>query len=155
MRPFAIRRAIPRDADLIKCRSEDSDEWEASVLGGLDHLKKSIEMSAECLTIHRGLDRPHLIVGVVKSPHGGADITWMVMSENAAEHGLTIMRDFKPDMDGFFERWPNTQCVSYESNIVHHRWLRYIGYVEKGTIKSGPYDLNFKHFVKVESPKNV
>lgn len=133
-------------------RQEDIDEWEASFDGGIEaNLEDSIRSSliyGECLTVEDGASNlPLVIVGALPDAHGTVH-TWMVMAEGSEPKALAMMYHHKHEVDGFFERWPNTVCYSHEQNLVHHRWLLYVGYRRMEAVVAGPKNATFFTFVK-------
>lgn len=146
--PFLVTDALPVDADLIslRVRKEDIDEWAISTTEKfIPALSESIRTSEGCVTIFDRQDLPVLIAGGQPWPDGRV-LTWMVIAQGLEDYGLALMKDYRPPLDAFLSRWPEHECFSDARNEVHHKWLRYLGYIDQGIVKWGPYGAPFIHF---------
>ena len=110
-------------------RQEDLEEWEASVEGGLVWLPGSIADSTErvCLA-DAASDDPLVLFGVIdRGPDLPADI-WMVASVFGPPRAVAAWHLAIDWIKGFWERWPDVHCWSDARNLVHHRWLEWLGF---------------------------
>lgn len=155
MKRFIVRPSKAEDAEaMIECaRHEDALEWDASCTGGLkDNLAWSIAWCnnvGEAITVHdTQTGRPVLIGGAQpQASNIRRVLTWMVVAEGAdTGWGLVLMKDYRDDLMGFFKRWPRTECFSDVRNVLHHRWLTYLGYDEVDRVPWGPHGKMFIQF---------
>jgi hypothetical protein len=155
-RRFIVRPSLPTDAALMLsyARHEDRNEWDISVPGGLeDHLESSISycsVHGEALAVEeRETGRIMMLAGAQPQAFKPDMIlSWMVLAEGCEQWGLVFMKDYAEDLQGFFDRWPRTECFSDARNTIHHRWLTYVGYEHCGIVPWGPFSLPFIHFKK-------
>lgn len=152
MTVFIFRPSRLGDSHTMVPRQEDIEEWDASFAGGIKaNLEDSIRSSliyGECLTVEDGdSNLPLVIVGALPDAHGTVH-TWMVMAAGSEPKALAMMYHHKDEVDGFFERWPNTVCYTHHKNLVHHRWLAYVGYRVTGVNRAGPLSELFYQFTK-------
>jgi hypothetical protein len=155
-RRFFVRDAIEKDAISMQkvARLEDRQEWQISVVGDFqENLRQSIRHCRKHGEVKVVIDsvtfEPMMLGGAQPQAHDPSIIlTWLVVSHKCMAWALTFMKDYREDLEGFFGRWPKTECYSDSRNVVHHRWLRYLGYEEVEEVLWGPYDLPFLHFRK-------
>lgn len=150
---FLVRPANGLDALVMMdlARREDAAEWDASVEGGLKQLGWSVAWCAqygEAITvIDTHTTKPVLIGGAQPQSYDlNRILTWMVVAEGGEEWGLVLMKEYREALDGFFRRWPVTECFSDSRNILHHRWLQYLGYELVEEVEWGALSYPFKHF---------
>lgn len=134
-------------------RHEDAREWSVSCVNGLDQLEPSImwcRKHGEAICVEDlKTAQPMMIGGAQPQTYDKSIIlTWLVLAEGCETWGLTFMKDYRHDLDGFFERWPKTECYSDARNVIHHRWLQYLGYELVAEVLWGHLDLPFLHFRK-------
>lgn len=153
-RRFIVRESWSEDGYrmLRLARQADRKEWDASVLGGLtEHLVSSISFSkthGEAITVEDTETGQPMMIGGAHPGDQGQVLTWLVLAEGCEQWGLAFMKDYREDLDGFFSRWPKTECFSDSRNLVHHRWLEFLGYQFRQEVLWGPYDLPFIHYRK-------
>lgn len=150
---FIVRPVLSGDAArMLKIvRHEDKVEWDCSVAGGLGLLEACIMFSrtrGEAIMVEDTVTGLPMMIGGVQPGAPGQLLTWLVLAEGCETWGLTFMKDYRHDLDGFFSRWPRTECYSDARNVVHHRWLEYLGYRLHQEVLWGPYDYPFLHFRK-------
>lgn len=147
---YILRRSVCWDAwsMMQDVRQADLDEWAKSLKGGLQgHLWDSVLLSDEAWTVMDDRDRScHLMYGVVGVGKGCPAITWMVATNRAQMDALWLCARLRPYYTEFFKQWPLTECFSAPENIVHHRWLQWLGYHHARTLSWGAYGHNFFHF---------
>lgn len=142
-----LRRATAEDALQIlgDIRDEDVAEWEASVTGGIFWLEECLRTSDEAVTLaDRASNVPLVIFGCHDKSPLPADI-WMVASvfgPARANVGWYLSIDW---INEFWDRWPDVHCNSHIHNVVHHRWLDWLGF-ERGTWVR-PWGVKGEHFI--------
>jgi hypothetical protein len=156
---YRLRSSAIRDADTVlrDIRQEDTDEWDASVEGGVEeHLGYSIMMSDECWTLaDYRTDEAHVIFGVKSYAAKGRAYasTWMLGTNRSAKDATWLLQAGREFSREFFERWPLTECWSDARNTHHHRWLLWEGYAPNARSEAhGPLGLPFIHFLKEQQP---
>lgn len=125
-----LRPARLEDAELIleDIRDEDVEEWRASVNGGIFWLEDCLRTSTEAVTLcDRPSGRPLVLFGCHRRDEGPSDI-WMVASVEGPARATVGWYLAKEWIDAFWERWPDVHCNSHVSNVVHHRWLEWLGF---------------------------
>jgi len=124
IRPGTVADAIslaprlrPEDALEISLTSEDSLE---------KTLLDSLEQSTECFAAE--VDGLVIAMGGFRLLPGRIGIPWMVGSPEIEEYPVSMVAAGRVAVD----RWAS-QCdvmanVTHKDNVVHHRWLRHIGF---------------------------
>lgn len=152
-RRFIVRDANGRDALAMMdlARPEDAREWDASIVGGLKQLGWSVAWCAqygEAIAVIDTLTNKPVLIGGAQPQHHDLSriLTWMVVAEGAEAWGLVLMKEYREYLEGFFKRWPRTECYSDSRNTLHHRWLTYLGYELVEEVEWGSSSLPFMHF---------
>lgn len=142
-----LRRATADDALLIlgDIRDEDVAEWEASVDHGIFWLENCLLQSTEAVTLaDRASDVPLVIFGCIDKSPLPADI-WMVASvfgPARANVGWYLSMEW---INEFWERWPDVHCNSHVNNLVHHRWLDWLGFERSPYVR--PWGVKGEQFI--------
>ena len=156
---YALVTATAWDAMWLAkhARHADAAEWDASVEGGLTHLKAIVEASREALTLKRpgrpeayvmaGIGYPETDEDLGKDKQPYLPVTWMLAAEGFLEReGLHLMQNSKPYFEAFFKRHPVSECWSHVDNKLHHRWLEWMGYHLHSIGKWGWQDATFHQY---------
>lgn len=101
-------------------------EWDASIVGGVDNLYRSIAVSKECYTVADTWGGvAHIIFGIVTEPE---PTVWLLGTNQGQRDCAWILHECREFYTEFFQRWPSTVCYTAPENVVHHRWLRWMGF---------------------------
>lgn len=136
-----LRNATEEDGVTIlgEIRQEDIEEWNASIEGGICWLRDSIRQSTEAVSlVDKATGHPIVIFGVIPRDRLPTDI-WMVASVFGPPRAMVAWHLCIDWIEGFWRRWPDVHCWSDARNLVHHRWLEWLGF------QRGPRDRPWGH----------
>lgn len=146
---YILRPATVQDAKHLVPRLKDIEEWDAVAKDGHKLLAPCIAMSDEAWTIaeRKAPWVPHMIFGVVTEGNL-MPTTWLTGSDLAERDAMWLLQNARPFMAEFFGRWPLTQCYPDSRNVVHHRWLKWLGYEFIEEVRMGHLNHPFFYYIK-------
>lgn len=146
---YRLRPARVGDAlDILeRVRKVDLEEWEASASGGILHLPNAVKHAAECWCAYRTVTGSPEIIGGVNTGDGDP-YAWLIGTDLAERDAWWMLNDTREFWEQLWQRWPTCQCWSDDRNMVHHRWLEWMGFRLLGTEPWGHLGLPFRHYAR-------
>lgn len=135
-----------RKDDLNELLAAGYPNAEASLMDG-------VNSPDGCTTVDvEGLG-PVLMFGVGPHPYdslvGGV---WLLGSDDIARIRFPFLRQCRGVIEGFHEKYPVLMNYTDHRNALHHRWLKWCGFVFINTVPgNGPGNLPFYEFVRVRN----
>lgn len=83
---------------------------------------------------------------------GNGGKMWLFATKSAERRALSLHKILAVHLEEVEERWGLLSALADGRNVVHHKWLRWLGFEELAEIDIEPFGLPFKMFVK-ESAK--
>jgi|HigsolmetaAR202D_1030399.scaffolds.fasta_scaffold14958_2 Protein of unknown function (DUF2833). len=141
-----VHRMAPR------LRREDLEELQASGCESAHEALLDGLMSPDgCTTVVTGDGEPALMFGTV--PHPLDDMVgciWMLGTDEIEKNRVQFLRRSKEFIDRFHDKYPVLMNYTYYRNTVHHRWLRWCGFMFINKV-STPGGHDFYEFVRVRN----
>lgn len=130
-----VRPSTMEDVEYLSknLRVEDVEEVEAIGQTPFDALALGYRHSTICLTLvdpKTGL--PAGMVGVAPSPQiSDMGIIWLLGTPAIEQNTTAFLRGSKKVMQDIFKQVPYKAYYNYThaNNLVHHRWLKWLGFV--------------------------
>jgi hypothetical protein len=77
---------------------------------------------------------------------------WLFASEIAVPRSLSLHRILRPWLDDLHGRWPLIYAVADKRNVVHHKWMRWLGFSSLPEVYLPPFYLPFIVFTREDQP---
>lgn len=143
----ARRDHLPPILDDI--RAADLREWaagtgSADLVDGLDRVFQE-DRYAKAACDESGMAL--CMWGVDNLPDGSGWV-WLFATNRAVPLFLPIHRHLKSELGAILSRWPTLHAYSDARNLLHHRWLGWLGFTYGREVPLGPFGLPFKHYTK-------
>lgn len=143
---FDVRPTLFTDLEPLSrtLRADDVEEIAAaSGQGPYEGLVHSFNLSDECMTIWNGND-PAAIFGYKVVDPGIAAVVWMLGSDKIFEGKIEFLKRSRFWVDYVNSKAPLIYNLVYHKNVVHIKWLRWMGFVflrriEKAGVKGLPF----------------
>lgn len=147
-RPADISSLAPR------LRKADLDELLAAGYGNAEAALMEGFLSPDgCTTVIRPDGEPIMMFGVAPHPHDDLiGCVWLLGTDDIARNGVTFLRHSRQFIDRFHEKYPVLMNFTDCRNAVHHRWLRWCGFMFINMVPGrGPGNHPFYEFVRVRN----
>jgi hypothetical protein len=134
-------------------RPEDVSELEAGGYTPALALLFGLKNSTLCLTlIDPKTNLPGAIVGVGPSRFDKVGQIWLLGSKAIENNSVTFVRNSKKVLDVLFEASGYEALYNYthKPNTLHHKWLKWLGFVFLREMKRLPKDEPFYEFVRLK-----
>lgn len=151
-----IRSSSMEDVEYLSkhLRVEDVEEVEALNVTPFDALAIGLRHSTVCFTIidpKTGL--PCAMAGIAPAPHNpDLGVIWLLGTVAIEQNTVTFLRRSRPVMEALFQETPYKAVYNYThaNNIVHHRWLKWLGFVFLRKVTFGDHH-QFYEVIKIRS----
>lgn len=145
----------PREGDVefiaTHMRDHDARECEALGFAPLAALRESVRLSDNIYTMVDPLGKPIAMLGVGMGllPEWGA--VWLLGTKGIESSSVTFLRQSKEALQYVFKMSGKDVLYNYthESNEVHHRWLKWLGFKFIRKISLGPNGDQFIEFARL------
>lgn len=149
-----VRPSTEADVEYLSehMRKEDVEEVVAGGFSPLLALRYGLDNSRPCLT---GIDpttgHPGLMAGSTPcSTFDGFGRVWLLGTPAIEENTITFLRHSKHLLGVLFADYTALYNYTYERNVVHHNWLRWLGFSFLRRVELTPNN-HFYEFVKVRN----
>jgi hypothetical protein len=78
-------------------------------------------------------------------------VGWAVATNAAADHAFTLHMELGHHIKHIMDRGDVVECFSDARNVVHHRWMEWLGFKKIGETRMGPALLPFFWFERTRS----
>jgi hypothetical protein len=134
-------------------REGDQDECMAGGLTPIDALSLSYEKSIVSYTLHTPDGVPAAMTGVTASPMGRHfGCIWMLGTDDISKHKIYALRRCKPFLSNLYDEL-EMECFynyTYSQNMLHHNWLKWLGFTFLRTVALPPQGQDFFEFVRLK-----
>ena len=146
-KPTQLEDLIPLAENM---RPEDVEEVDAaSGLGAYEGLRAGFDSSDECITIWEH-DKPLAIFGYKITQPGISAVVWMLGSNEIFNNRIEFLRKSRFWVDYIHTKAPLLHNLVYHKNVVHIKWLRWLGFVFLRRIENtGVKGLPFIEFARL------
>ena len=79
---------------------------------------------------------------------GSSGQLWLFATNAAERQALSLHKVLVPNLRELEVAWPVLTALADARNVVHHRWLRWLGFEALSELPFGPFGLPFIMFVK-------
>ena len=148
-----IRPSIESDVAFIAdhMRVEDVEEVVAAGSDPFNSLSFGLAQSKPCLTLLNGEGTPIAMCGVAPGAYPNSGAIWLLGTQGIEEVPITFLRYSKQALDLMFKECGAEYVYNYTyaKNIVHHKWLKWLGFTFLRQVNLGPEGKPFIEFVKL------
>ena len=140
-----------RNLEQLAEHLRSADKIELTAATGKDVLsvlKRSVEISTICYVDHP--DQPNLIFGLSTFPEPRSAGIWMVGTDEIENQPIKFCRTAKAVINGFFELSDTIDYLcnyTHIDNVVHHKWLKWLGATLGPAMPYGPDGVLFRPFI--------
>lgn len=148
-----IRQATADDVKFLadNLRVEDVEEVEAIGVSPLYALSHGLETSQICWTLLDPSQTPIAMVGVGPSHNPQLGAIWLLGTRGIETNTYRFLKYSREALERLFEAtsYEGMYNYSYAGNHLHHRWLKWLGFVFLQEALLPPNSKPFLEFVKL------
>ena len=147
-----IEVRVPKTGDLRKVlhdiRRADMEEWYAGTGQLFQFSALQAILGKDFKRVALKDDVPLCFWGASAAPGEGRGMIWLFATNSAKNSWLRLNRVLRPNLDDLHSEFGDLSAYADVRNVVHHKWLLWLGFVERETVNLGPLNMPFKHFHK-------
>lgn len=153
---LTARASTPEDVAYLAPRLRKEDVEEVLAAGGAsveESLMEGLRSPDGCSTAIDDDGNPVLMFGTTPLPIGPTvGGIWLLASEDIHRHRMDFLRQSRPFIERFHEKYPLLMNYADCRNTVHHRWLRWCGFKFINIVRGlGPGNHPFYEVVRVRN----
>ncbi|WP_313196207.1 hypothetical protein [Shinella zoogloeoides] len=157
---LTARPSTPEDVAYLAPRLRHADVAEVLAAGGAsieESLMDGLASPDGCFTAIDENGNPVLMFGTAPHPAlSEVGCIWLLASDEIAKHRTDFLRNTRPFVERFHQKYPLLMNYTDCRNTVHHRWLRWCGFSFINIVKGlGPGDHPFYEVVKLRNDQCV
>ena len=129
-------------------RQEDKDEiWHLARKLPMEALEDAMEVCDYNKAVL--LDGKVVCIFGVGGPKGGMGVPWMLASDLLKDISKPFLRECKEYVQEMSRGYTSLYNVAWSKNVVHIKWLQWLGFEIKPAIPMGPDGELYHEFIKV------
>ena len=149
-----FRFSTMEDAEKLAPVLREEDVQEVLAAGStspLASLRRGVRFSKPAITVDDENGNPALMMGVAPSVDPEVGHIWLLSSDIITRRPTTFLRQSRPWLEFFHSRYPVLTNRVDARNVVHIKWLRWLGFTFlKQYPGSGPGNYPFHEFVRLQ-----
>lgn len=150
-----VRHSCWDDCTAMAPNMRDADVMEVKAATGHDPYKALCEayaMSDECLTVLYK-DEPCLMMGCCTHPtKEKTGIVWALGTDEIHNFGRLFIRESPRWLDHIRGNHKTVMNYTHADNVVHHKWLKHLGFTLEGPFL---YGVDYEYFYYIQKDFDV
>lgn len=152
---YPLQRVTVRDSCWDDCRvmapnMRKADEMEVMAACGYSPYKalcQAYAVSETCLTVLYE-DRPCLMMGCcADTVDKNTGIVWALGTEEIGKFGRMFIRESPRWLDHIRGKYTTVKNYTHADNVVHHKWLKHLGFTLEGPYL---YGVDYEYFYYIQ-----
>lgn len=148
-----IRSATADDVEFLstRLRAEDVEEAQAGGLTPFYALAHGLEHSQICWTLVTDDGTPFAMLGVGPSHNPDLGAIWLLGTRDLETVSYKFIKYSRPALSALFDAtgYAGLFNYTYAGNTLHHKWLKWLGFVFLRETQLPPFQKPFFEFIKL------